>query len=212
LFPNVTVKGHCYYAAGYRGHYVIVLPYKELVVVHRVNTDVPEGSVTEGQMGELLRLILAASGEAELGEGAQAPEVTEDMSSVLLPHDVAIVPPQGSVPVERAAFAGQWSGLWEGVVPHILVVEQITPDSAVTVFAWGMARKWSIHQGRWLRVPARFVDGALQLKLPRPATVTYRLQPDGTLGATYERTGGWGRAWGRATMRRMREHLPVMRL
>jgi CubicO group peptidase (beta-lactamase class C family) len=200
LFPHITVKGHCYYAAGYRGHYVIVLPYKDLVVVHRVNTDVPEGRVTEGQVGWLLRLILAASGEVELGQEAPAPEVQEGLRSVCLPHDVTIVPPQSSMPVERAAFSGQWAGLWEGVVPHILVVEQITPDSAVAVFAWGMARRWNIHQGRWTRVPARFVDGTLQLKLQRPATVTYRLQPDGTLSATYE--GAWD--WGRATMRRMR--------
>jgi CubicO group peptidase (beta-lactamase class C family) len=199
LFPHVTVQEHCYYAAGYGGHYVIILPYKDLVVVHRVNTDIPEESVTAAQMGWLLRLILAASGEGELGEEAHAPEVQEGLRSVCLPHDVAIVPPQSSIPVERAAFSGQWAGLWEGVVPHILVVEQITPDSAVAVFAWGMARQWNIHQGRWTRVPARFVDGALQLKLQRPATVTYRLQSDGTLDATYE--GAWD--WGRATMCRM---------
>ena len=47
----------------------------------------------------------------------------------------------------------------------------LSAGSAVTVLAWGIARQWSIHQGRCLRVPARFVDGALQLKLPRPATV-----------------------------------------
>ena len=85
-------------------------------------------------------------------------------------------------------------------MPHILVVEQITPDRTVAVFAWSMARRWNIHQGRWTRVPARFVEGALQLKLSRPATVTYRLQPDGTLAATYE--GAWD--WGRATLCRMR--------
>jgi len=177
----------------------MVLPYKDLVVVHRVNTDVPERQVTEGQVGRLLRLILAASGEVALEEAAQAPEVSEGLHSVCLPHDVTIVPPHGSVPVEQAAFAGQWAGLWEGVVPHILVVEQVMLDRALAVFAWGRARQWKIHQGRWTRVPARFVDGALQLKLQRPATVTYRLQSDGTLGATYD--GAWD--WGSATMRRM---------
>jgi hypothetical protein len=43
----------------------------------------------------------------------------------------------------------------------------------------------------WTRVPARFVDGALQLTLQQPATVTYRLGPEeGTLSATYEWAGG----------------------
>jgi CubicO group peptidase (beta-lactamase class C family) len=39
LFPNVEVKEHSFYASGYRGHRVIVLPHRNLVIVHRVDTD-----------------------------------------------------------------------------------------------------------------------------------------------------------------------------
>jgi CubicO group peptidase (beta-lactamase class C family) len=198
LFPHVKVQGHSYYAAGYGGHWVIVLPAQDLVVVHRVNTDLrapmPGLSVTAEQMGWLLRLILAASGADDLGEVAYPPEVREGLDSVVLPHNVAVVPPQDNVPPEVAAFSGTWSGMWNGVGPHVLVVEQLTSNSGIATYAWGIARRWGIHSGGWTRVPALLVNGALQLQLQWPATVTYRTEPDGTLSATYEWPGGKYRA------------------
>ena len=68
LFPGVRVKGQCYSAAGWGGHRVIVLPYRKLVVVHRVNTDQRYQRVSNGQIGRLLWHILEAAGEKEIGE------------------------------------------------------------------------------------------------------------------------------------------------
>jgi len=68
LFPNVKVREHSYYASGFRGHKVIVLPYRNLVIVHRVNTFSPEGQVSGAEFGYLVRLILAA-GPDPLPEG-----------------------------------------------------------------------------------------------------------------------------------------------
>jgi hypothetical protein len=68
LFPNVEVKEHSYYASGWGGHEAIVLPYHNLVVVHRVNTDEAGQSVGVSQIGTLLWLILDAAGETEIGE------------------------------------------------------------------------------------------------------------------------------------------------
>jgi CubicO group peptidase (beta-lactamase class C family) len=68
LFPNVRVKEHSYYASGYRGHRVIVLPYRNLVVVHRVNSDGGDVNLDDAQIGLLLWLILDAAGETEIGE------------------------------------------------------------------------------------------------------------------------------------------------
>jgi len=68
LFPNVEVKEHSFYASGAGGHRVIVLPYRKLVIVYRVDTDRSNQSVTSGQIGRLLWLILAAAGETEIGE------------------------------------------------------------------------------------------------------------------------------------------------
>jgi hypothetical protein len=68
LFPNVQVREHSYYASGYRGHRVIVLPYRDLVVVHRVDTDGGDANLDDAQIGLLLWLILDAAGETEIGE------------------------------------------------------------------------------------------------------------------------------------------------
>jgi CubicO group peptidase (beta-lactamase class C family) len=68
LFPHVRVKEHSYCASGYRGHRVIVLPYRNLVVVHRVNTDETEVNLDDAQIGPLLWLVLDAAGETGLGE------------------------------------------------------------------------------------------------------------------------------------------------
>ena len=68
LFPNVEVKEHSYYASGWGGQNAIVLPYRNLVVVHRVNTDEYIKSVDVSQIGALLWLILDAAGETEIGE------------------------------------------------------------------------------------------------------------------------------------------------
>ncbi len=68
LFPNVQVKEHSFYASGYRGHRVIVLPYRNLVIVHRVDTDSGNVDIGGREIGPLLWLILDAAGETDIGD------------------------------------------------------------------------------------------------------------------------------------------------
>jgi hypothetical protein len=68
FFPNVKVKNHSYRASGWGGHKVFVLPYCNLVIVHRVNTDWKGKMVSSAQIGRLLWHILDAAGETEIGE------------------------------------------------------------------------------------------------------------------------------------------------
>ena len=68
LHPGVNIKDHSYYASGWGGHNVFVLPYRNLVIVHRVNTDWKGQMVSNGQMGRLLWHILDAAGETSIGE------------------------------------------------------------------------------------------------------------------------------------------------
>ena len=68
LFPGVEVKEHSFYASGYRGHKIIVLPYRNLVIVHRVDTDAGLISISDEQIGILLWLVLDAAGETGIGE------------------------------------------------------------------------------------------------------------------------------------------------
>jgi CubicO group peptidase (beta-lactamase class C family) len=73
FLPGVNINDHSYHASGWGGHKVLVLPYRNLVIVHRVNTDwkgerVTSERVTSGQIGRLLWHILDAAGETDIGE------------------------------------------------------------------------------------------------------------------------------------------------
>jgi CubicO group peptidase (beta-lactamase class C family) len=67
-FPNVRVKARTFGHSGLGVHFFIVLPSRNLVIVHRVNTDTPGPYPNSNQLGRLLWLILDAAGETEIGE------------------------------------------------------------------------------------------------------------------------------------------------
>ncbi len=68
LFQNVVLRKHSYYASGWGGQKIIVLPYRNLVVVHRGNTDWFGKQPAPYQIGRLLWHILDAAGETDIGE------------------------------------------------------------------------------------------------------------------------------------------------
>jgi len=63
-FPGVTLDEGAYSAQGAYGQYLVVVPRRDLVVVHRVNSDIPGREVSSSQFGRLLRMIL----EAKVGQ------------------------------------------------------------------------------------------------------------------------------------------------
>jgi CubicO group peptidase (beta-lactamase class C family) len=58
--PGVNLKEGTYSARGYGGHYIFVIPDRDMVVVHRVNTYIPGNFVSGRDVGTLLRLIFEA--------------------------------------------------------------------------------------------------------------------------------------------------------
>lgn len=62
LFPGSLVPAGTYSANGAGGHYIVVLPALDAVVVHRVDTDTPGQAVDGAGFGRLLGAILAAAG------------------------------------------------------------------------------------------------------------------------------------------------------
>ncbi len=58
--PGVELPEGTYSARGAGGHLVLIIPPYGLVIVHRVNTDVPGPRVTDQQCGQLVKLILGA--------------------------------------------------------------------------------------------------------------------------------------------------------
>jgi CubicO group peptidase (beta-lactamase class C family) len=57
---NVNVPDGAFSAHGYRGHFLLVIPQWDLVIVHRFDTFRPEGQISGTEFGFLVRLILAA--------------------------------------------------------------------------------------------------------------------------------------------------------
>ncbi len=66
-FPNVDEGPGSYYASGAYGQEIIVMPARNLVVVHRVDSDVGD-SVSEDSIGTLLWMILDACGATDIGD------------------------------------------------------------------------------------------------------------------------------------------------
>jgi len=58
-FPNVTLEDGSYSARGAGGHYILVIPSYDMVIVHRVNTDM-RNRVSSGEFGTLVNMILKA--------------------------------------------------------------------------------------------------------------------------------------------------------
>ena len=59
-FPGVVLPAGSYSAQGVGGQNCLVIPSHDLVIVHRVNTDIKGTEVNRFAFGRLLRLILEA--------------------------------------------------------------------------------------------------------------------------------------------------------
>jgi CubicO group peptidase (beta-lactamase class C family) len=58
--PGVALPDGSFSARGAGGHYILIVPKYDLVIVHRVNTDMPGQSVSDEEFGALVRRILDA--------------------------------------------------------------------------------------------------------------------------------------------------------
>jgi hypothetical protein len=79
-----------------------------------------------------------------------------------LPPEVRIEPPGPEVPAPIAAFSGVWAGgAWDGVLPHVLIVEQVSATGEAAVISrWGDALDWQMTRG-YTRVQGRIDQGRL---------------------------------------------------
>jgi hypothetical protein len=115
-------------------------------------------------------------------------------SPVPLPSDTEVISPATDIAPEISAFSGKWVGRWDDTLEHVLVVERIAPPEVTAIYAFGEAATWGISKANFHRVDGRIEACTLTLTLKRPATVTYRMQSNGTLDASYEWSNGIVRA------------------
>jgi hypothetical protein len=110
--------------------------------------------------------------------------------------------PGADVPRNRAAFAGHWKGQWDGKHDTALVVEEIRGTEAQVLVGWASATPLGLESPGYARDRGQFTGDTLQVRSPRfvpPVILTYKMNPDGTLDARYER----GSATSRATLTRV---------
>jgi hypothetical protein len=121
--------------------------------------------------------------------------------SPVLPKDVNIISPGSDLPVSIRDFSGTWSGVWDGILDNVLVVEKIDDDLKVeAIYSWGVAYQWNLNQPGWRRYRGKIDRQNLVLTdETNKITITYRLNPDGNLDATYQRPG----IFSRCIMRKM---------
>src|SRR5439155_20333416 len=112
--------------------------------------------------------------------------------------------PDSSLPRDRTGYSGRWEGAFEvgsEKVSHVLVVEEVTVDGAVVVFAMSQIAG---EDPAWGRYRARCEEGGLKVVDPggvlkrtdlgtlagsKKGAAVYRLQPDGTLFVWLEAGG-----------------------
>ena len=58
--PDVTLDDGSYSARGAGGHYILIIPSRDMVIVHHVNTDVRGNRVASEEFGTLVNMILEA--------------------------------------------------------------------------------------------------------------------------------------------------------
>jgi hypothetical protein len=114
--------------------------------------------------------------------------------SLPLPNDISIVLPSRECPVHVREFSGKWFGVWDDILDHLLVVEEINPPNVIAIYSVGIAEQWGYREAKWHRARGTIEPGRLVLSLARPAVVTYNLQDDESLKATYEHSSGISRA------------------
>jgi dienelactone hydrolase len=123
-------------------------------------------------------LIAALLGLAAAGGGAAEPPPT-----IPLPSDLALEPAAAGIPPGVARFAGAWThGAWDGVLPHVLVVERVdAAGQAQVVYGLGDFAEGNVSRG-YRRLTGRIGGDALEVDLGGDARATYRLVGDALRG------------------------------
>jgi CubicO group peptidase (beta-lactamase class C family) len=98
-----------------------------------------------------------------------------------------------------AGSVGVWSGEWDGVQPHTLVIEKADNNRINALYAWGLAPAWGIRRRGWKILEGAVSDNILTLRLSAQIHATYRLDGKGGLEARYID----GNRIRRATLRRL---------
>ena len=121
--------------------------------------------------------------------GSCSMAASEPSPQIPLPSDLALPSSAAAVPAEVAAFGGAWGGdAWQGLLPHVLVVERINSDGTVGfIYALGDTRgilKWTRKDGHRLNPVRSKADSPARRHrsnaTPRRSASTRAANPSGS--------------------------------
>ena len=106
------------------------------------------------------------------------------IGGVPIPDDVALQPISDGVSDAVRSFSGAWIGSWGGLMRNVLVIEAVRPDQTAQIL-YGVAGTPAYHTApMWMRRKATIADATLTVE--SPVSITYALEPSGSLFATYQ--------------------------
>lgn len=100
-----------------------------------------------------------------------------DIDGVPIPADAQPLSPDDS------RFAGTWTGLWDGFLKTILIVESVDGDQAKVVYAVADNPRAGF-KAAWFRLDAKIVDNELTVSGPR-SQIHFAATTNGTLRAVF---------------------------
>ncbi len=112
-------------------------------------------------LGILSLILIVVGAEARVAYAQTTP----------LPSNPKIVAPEGSVPLEVAAFSGKWTGMWEGKLNSTLVVRKIHAANgkggykAEGIYSWGAYPSWGITRADYKEWEGEIKDGRLEFQM-----------------------------------------------
>ncbi len=145
-----------YFSEGYRGHWIVVLPKANSVFVHRVNTDIPHGRVTQRELETLLEGVLAANPTFGITQPAvinlnsntnSILEKIEKIKSAPYPQNIVYKMPNSDISEKFLALLGRWEGDWGKVLNSVLIIDSVSLGSASLIYSWGSYSPWKIKKG-----------------------------------------------------------------
>ncbi|MBN9088767.1 MAG: hypothetical protein J0J01_17825 [Reyranella sp.] len=99
-----------------------------------------------------------------------------------------LIAPQADVPEALRAFSGVWTGVWNRQLCHVLIVEQVSKEGAVTAkYVYGSNPSSNIRPG--FRQLSGKINGNTLMLRRDDVSMDYKLVDPATLAGTYSRAG-----------------------
>jgi len=108
-------------------------------------------------------------------------------------QDVVIQSPEETLPADLAAFSGAWYGTWYAGRDFAIIIEQMNPQTASLIYAWGPSKFNNRSEAGSIKTTAQIDNAQMKFK-PWDDSVVVTLRADGNLGVDWSSDNWSGRS------------------